>query len=80
MDVSVDLEGYNGCQDIPMDHNAGEADDEGEDEDIPASRGEVDAPRNIKHQSAIANYFQPRPSGVENLPKGRFWLDTVQSK
>lgn len=76
--VSFDDAGNHGDQDIPMDHNAGEADDE--DEDVPVSKIAVEGPKTLSVQSGIANFFQPRPVGTENRPKGRFWLDTVQSK
>ncbi len=61
-----------------MDQNAGEADDE--DEDVIVLRNTVEGHKPRPGQSGIANYFQPRPGGPENRPKGRFWLDTVQSK
>ncbi|KAI9793644.1 MAG: hypothetical protein M1816_007539 [Peltula sp. TS41687] len=76
MDISVDHGDLDVSNDIPMDHNAGEADDE--DEDLPLSRKTVDASKSTPRQTGIASYFQQRPGGVENRPKGRFWLDTVQ--
>ena len=66
-------------EDLSLGHTYGEADDE--DEGEPISKEPADAPEKPCPLSpGSRGWLQQRRSSVERRPRGRFWLDAVESE
>lgn len=77
---AISSKGSESCshEDIPLDHHIGEADDEAE--DGPTRRDTEKTSRTVRRLFPTSHQSSARRSTVESRPKGRFWLDTVESR